>query len=120
FALIGTLVLFGVWFGGEHVIVRPLRALARMAVHVGHGNLQIRTARHRWAAEFVPLANALDGMAQRLTEHEEELRAAHGHLDRLTRLDSLSGLANRRGFDAKLDEEWQLSAISRQPLTLIM
>jgi len=120
FTLIGVLVLFGVWFGGEHVIVRPLRALARMAVHIGHGNLQIRTARHRWAAEFAPLANALDGMAQRLGEREEELRVAHGHLDRLTRLDSLSGLANRRGFDAKLDEEWQLSAISRQPLTLIM
>jgi diguanylate cyclase (GGDEF)-like protein len=120
FALIGVFVLFGVWFVGEHAIVRPLRALARMAVHVGHGNLQIRTARHRWAAEFAPLANALDGMAQRLTEHEEELRAAHGHLDRLTRLDSLSGLANRRGFDAKLEEEWHLSATSRRPLTLIM
>jgi diguanylate cyclase (GGDEF)-like protein len=120
FALIGVFVLLGVWFVGEHAIVRPLRALARMAVHVGHGNLQIRTARHRWAAEFAPLANALDGMAQRLAEHEEELRAAHGHLDRLTRLDSLSGLANRRGFDAKLEEEWGSSAISRRPLTLIM
>ena len=32
FTLIGAFVLFGVWFGGEHAIVRPLRALARMGL----------------------------------------------------------------------------------------
>jgi hypothetical protein len=102
FALIGAFVLFGVWVGGEHAIVRPLRSLARMAVHIGHGNLQIRTTRQRWAAEFVPLAGALDAMAHRLTEREEELRVANAHLEALARHDSLSGLANRRSFDAKL------------------
>ena len=120
FALIGTFVLFGVWFGGEHTIVRPLRALARMAVHVGHGNLAVRTTRTRWAAEFAPLANALDAMAQRLTEREEELKIANAHLDRLARIDSLSGLTNRRGFDLKLDEEWASSARTGEPLALIM
>jgi diguanylate cyclase (GGDEF)-like protein len=119
FALIGAFVLFGVWFGGEHMIVRPLRALARMAVHVGHGNLQIRTAR-RWAAEFAPLADALNAMALRLAEREEELRIASDNLDRLTRLDSLSGLANRRGFDAALDEKWRESEQALTPLALIM
>jgi len=120
FALIGTFVLFGVWFGGEHTIVRPLRALARMAVHVGHGNLSVRTAHRRWAAEFAPLASALDAMAQRLTEREEELRVANQHLDQLTRLDSLSGLTNRRGFDAKLDAEWTASQSGNEPLALMM
>ena len=74
----------------------------------------------RWAAEFAPLASALDAMAQRLTEREEELRIANAHLDQLARLDSLSGLSNRRGFDAKLDEEWSASAKSRDPLALMM
>jgi diguanylate cyclase (GGDEF)-like protein len=120
FTLIGAFVLFGVWFGGEQTIVRPLRALARMAVQVGHGNLRIRPARHRWAAEFAPLTNALDAMAHRLADREEELRVANEHLDRLTRLDSLSGLANRRGFDTKLDEEWCAGARSGEPLALIM
>src|SRR5712671_3195256 len=120
FAVIGVLLLFGAWFGGEHIIVRPLRALARMAVHVGHGNLAIRASRRSWAAEFVPLASALDGMAQRLAEREEELRVANTHLDRLTRLDSLSGLTNRRGFDAKLDEEWRVGVTSGEPLALVM
>ena len=120
FALIGAFVLFGVWFGGEHAIVRPLRALARMAMHIGHGNLQIRTTRRRWAAEFVPLAGALDAMAHRLTEREDELRVANAHLERLARHDSLSGLANRRSFDLKLEEEWRSSAKSNAPLALIM
>jgi len=120
FALIGTFVLFGVWFGGEHMIVRPLRALARMALHVGHGNLAVRTTHRRWAAEFAPLTSALDAMAQRLTAREDELRIANAHLDQLTRLDSLSGLTNRRGFDAKLDEEWAASARHGQPLALVM
>jgi diguanylate cyclase (GGDEF)-like protein len=120
FALIGTFVLFGVWFGGEQTIVRPLRSLARMAVHVGHGNLSIRATHRRWATEFAPLANALDAMALRLTEREEELKIANAHLDRLARLDSLSGLTNRRGFDAKLDEEWTSSARNGEPLALIM
>lgn len=120
FALIGTFVLFGVWFGGEHMIVRPLRSLARMAVQVGHGNLAVRAARMRWAAEFAPLAGALDAMAQRLTEREQELEIANAHLDRLTRLDSLSGLTNRRGFDAKLDEEWASSAATGEPVALVM
>jgi len=120
FALIGAFVLFGVWFGGEHTIVRPLRALARMAVHVGHGNLSVRASHRRWAAEFAPLTSALDAMAQRLTAREEELKVANAHLDQLARLDSLSGLTNRRGFDAKLDAEWSLSAESGEPLALVM
>jgi diguanylate cyclase (GGDEF)-like protein len=120
FALIGLFVLFGVWFGGEHAIVRPLRSLARIAVHVGHGNLSVRATRSRWAAEFAPLANALDAMAQRLTEREEELKIANAHLDRLSRLDSLSGLTNRRGFDAKLEQEWTDSTRTGEPLALVM
>jgi diguanylate cyclase (GGDEF)-like protein len=120
FAVIGAFLLFGVWFGGEHGVVRPLRELARMAVHIGHGNLQVRATRRRWAAEFSPLANALDAMAQRLTEREEELRVANANLERLATHDSLSGLANRRGFDFKLEEEWRESARTGQPLALVM
>ena len=120
FALIGVFVLLGVWVGGEHAIVRPLRTLARMAAHIGHGNLQIRTTRRRWAAEFVPLAGALDAMAHRLTEREEELRVANAHLEALARNDSLSGLANRRSFDARLEEEWREGTRRNTPLALAM
>jgi diguanylate cyclase (GGDEF)-like protein len=120
FAVIGAFILFGVWFGGEHGVVRPLRELARMAMHIGHGNLQVRATRRRWAAEFSPLANALDAMALRLTEREAELRIANANLERLATHDSLSGLSNRRSFDFKLEEEWREGARTNQPLALVM
>jgi diguanylate cyclase (GGDEF)-like protein len=120
FAFVALIVLFGVWFGGEQMIVRPLRELARMAAYVGHGNLRGRASRHRWAAEFAPLATALDVMSQRLAEREEELRVANAHLDKLVRQDGLSGLANRRGFDLRLEHEWRASARTGLPLALIM
>ena len=68
----------------------------------------------------MPLAGALDAMAHRLTEREEELRVANAHLEALARNDSLSGLANRRSFDAKLEEEWRASARQSTPLALVM
>ncbi|MDY7012462.1 MAG: diguanylate cyclase [Cyanobacteriota bacterium] len=41
-------------------------------------------------------------------------------LERQARLDSLTGLANRRHFDRCLEEEWQRCARARQPLSLII
>jgi len=120
FAIIGAFVLFGVWFGGEHGVVRPLRELARMAMHIGHGNLQICATRRRWAAEFSPLANALDAMAQRLTAREDDLRIANANLERLATHDGLTGLANRRSFDFRLEEEWREGTRTSEPLSLIM
>src|SRR5439155_8916741 len=63
--LVCALVLFGVWFGGERLIVQPVRLLARTAVRFGQGNLSERLAGKRWVAEFAPLAAALDDMAQK-------------------------------------------------------
>jgi diguanylate cyclase (GGDEF)-like protein len=59
-------------------------------------------------------------MTQRLVEREDELRVANEHLDALVRQDSLSGLANRRGFDLRLETEWRASARSGEQLALIM
>jgi len=48
------------------------------------------------------------------------LRVANAQLEALARHDSLSGLANRRSFDAKLEEEWRESARQNTPLALVM
>jgi len=47
-----AVVLFGVWFGGERLIVQPLRSLARAAERIGRGNLDARLSKREWAAEF--------------------------------------------------------------------
>ena len=65
-ALFGMLVLLVAWFGGERLIVRPIRALVRTAARFGRGDLHVRAGDEPWLAEFEPLAAALDDMAHKL------------------------------------------------------
>ena len=113
-------MLFGVWYAGEHLIVRPIGALARSAGQIGEGDLDLRLASRAWAGEFAPLAQALDAMAHRLGAREEELRVANTHLEALSKSDSLTSLANRRGFDVELKVQLERSARLAQPLALLL
>jgi diguanylate cyclase (GGDEF)-like protein len=116
----GLLVLLMAWFGGERLIVDPIRSLARTAERIGRGDLQARASRKAWAKEFAPLTAALNDMARRLADREHELRAANSHLEELASSDALSGLANRRGFDARLVADWQRAAKLNRSIALLM
>jgi len=116
----GLFVLLIAWFGGEQLVVRPIRSLVRTATRFGRGDLHVRATQEPWVAEFAPLAAALDDMAAKLAAREEELQIANRHLDELASLDGLSGLANRRGFDREIECEWQKAAESHKPLALMM
>lgn len=113
-------ILFAAWFAGEHLIVAPIRALARKATRFGRGDLDVKPGKEAWAAEFVPLVSALDDMAAKLAERERELREANEHLSKLVSVDGLLGLANRRGFDGRLTAEWQRAAKLRSSIALLM
>jgi len=119
-ALLGVLVLIAAWFGGEHLILRPIRSLAQIAARFGSGELQARAAQRPLIAEFEPLAVAFDDMAAKLAAREEELRIANQRLEELANLDGLSGLVNRRGFDREFERQWERAAVPRWPLALIM
>jgi diguanylate cyclase (GGDEF)-like protein len=119
-ALIGIFVLIVTWFGGEQLIVRPIRSLVRTVGRFGRGDLSARASQERWVAEFVPLAAAFDDMADKLATREEELHIANEHLEELASLDGLTGLANRRGFDRELARAWQSAIDHRQPMALMM
>jgi diguanylate cyclase (GGDEF)-like protein len=116
----GLFVLLIAWFGGEQLVVRPIRSLVRTAARFGRGDLHVRASQESWVAEFAPLAAALDDMAAKLAAREEELQIANRHLDELASLDGLSGLANRRGFDREIEREWQKAAASGTSLALMM
>jgi diguanylate cyclase (GGDEF)-like protein len=49
-----------------------------------------------------------------------ELKRSRDALERMARLDGLTGLANRRTFDDMLDREWRRLARVAQPLSVIM
>jgi diguanylate cyclase (GGDEF)-like protein len=118
--VIGVFVVILAWFGGEQLVVKPIRSLVRTATRFGRGDLHVRATQEPWVAEFAPLAAALDDMAAKLAGREEELQIANQHLEEMASLDGLSGLANRRGFDRELEREWR-SAIERsEPIALMM
>jgi diguanylate cyclase (GGDEF)-like protein len=105
--LFGLFTLLATWIGGEKLVVEPIKALARTAARIGRGEHEVRGKPDNWAAEFVPLAAALEDMASQLATREQEMQTTNSNLEKLASIDGLSGLANRRSFDARLDAEWQ-------------
>jgi diguanylate cyclase (GGDEF)-like protein len=120
FGLFSLFVLLIAWFGGEQLVVRPIRSLVRTATRFGRGDLHVRASQEPWVAEFAPLAAALDDMAAKLAGREEELQIANEHLEELASLDGLTGLANRRAFDRSIEREWRQADELRKPLALMM
>jgi len=59
-------------------------------------------------------------MQRIVREKTEELRKANEHLSRLSFLDPLTGLANRRRFDEALDEEWRRAIRFGTSIALVM
>jgi diguanylate cyclase (GGDEF)-like protein len=119
-AFFGFLALLGAWLAGEKLIVAPIRTLARRAARFGQGEFDAPLQPFTWIAEFRSLATAFDDMAHKLAEREGELRTANRHLTELATSDGLSGLANRRGFDARLEAEWELATELQRPIALLM
>ncbi|MFA6312250.1 MAG: two-component regulator propeller domain-containing protein [Sterolibacterium sp.] len=61
-----------------------------------------------------------DEMERLVTQRTEELRLANEHLSRLSFIDALTGLANRRRFDEALEEEWRRVSRTRTHLAVVI
>jgi diguanylate cyclase (GGDEF)-like protein len=59
-------------------------------------------------------------MAAQLAERERELIATNDRLTVIASIDMLSGLANRRGFQSRLDFEWMKARQYDSELSLLM
>jgi diguanylate cyclase (GGDEF)-like protein len=119
-ASVTVAVLLAVWFVGERMIVRPIRALVNKAVNVGNGEFGVSQNRIQTPGEFAPLDRALDHMAKQLATWEHDLQQANKRLGRLATIDELTRLGNRRWFDMKLHDEWHASAVRREPIALLL
>ena len=117
---VGLLTLLGAWFAGERLIIRPLRMMTDMANRFGRGELSARASSTTVPREFIPLARAFDAMASQLSEREREMAAANDRLTVIASLDLVSGLANRRGFQSRLDFEWMKALQSNSQLSVLM
>jgi GGDEF domain-containing protein len=118
--LMTAIVLLAIWFGGERWLVSPIRALTKTAQRLGRGEFEARAAELPLAPEFIPLATALDDMAGQLAAREQELRDSNGQLRELAYIDALTGIANRRAFNARLATEWKLAVELAQPIAVLV
>jgi diguanylate cyclase (GGDEF)-like protein len=113
-------VLLGALVAAEKLIIHPIEIMAATAKRFGQGDWSARAARGRLPAEFVPLARAFNAMAAQLGERERELVATNDRLTVMASIDMLSGLANRRGFQSRLDFEWMKAQQHGAELSLLM
>jgi diguanylate cyclase (GGDEF)-like protein len=113
-------VLLGALVGAEKLIIQPIEMIATTAKRFGQGDWSVRAARNRLPSEFVPLARAFNTMATQLAERERELVATNDRLTVMASIDMLSGLANRRGFQSRLDFEWLRAQQYDSELSLLM
>jgi diguanylate cyclase (GGDEF)-like protein len=119
-ALVMIFVLLGALFAAEKLIIQPVNMLAEMAKRFGQGDWLARAATSRLPAEFVPLARAFNAMAAKLAHRERELVTTNDRLTVMASIDMLSGLANRRGFQSRLDFEWVKAQQHDGELALLM
>lgn len=120
FVFLTMFALLVAWFVGERLIVYPLRALTGIAIRFGRGDLTSRADRAGLPHEFVPLANAFNTMAMQLADRERELLAINNRLSVLASTDVVSGLANRRSFESRLEFEWLRAMELQHPLGVLM
>jgi len=71
-------------------------------------------------AELRDSKNTLQGVKEALEAKATELELANARLSELSRVDELTGLANRRRFDEVIAEEWGRGSRDQNPLSLIM
>jgi diguanylate cyclase (GGDEF)-like protein len=119
-AFVAIMALIGAWFVGEQFIIRPIRLLIGMTNRFGQGDRAARATARELPAEFKPLANAFNTMAAQLAERERELIASNDRLTVMASIDMVSGLANRRGFQSRLDFEWMRAQQYDGELALLM
>jgi diguanylate cyclase (GGDEF)-like protein len=119
-ALVCLFVLLGALIAAERLIVRPIGVLTAMAKQFGQGDWSPRADRAKLPAEFVPLARAFHGMAAQLSARERELVDTNNRLTVIASMDLLSGLANRRGLQSRLDFEWMKGQQRGSRIALMM
>src|SRR4029450_11899332 len=97
-----------------------MKVMTGMARRFGEGDWSARVSRSRLPLEFMPLARAFNAMAAQLSQRERELVATNDRLTVMASIDMLSGLANRRGFQGRLDFEWMKAQQYHCELSLLM
>ena len=119
--LVCLFVLLGALVAAEKLIIQPIEMMAAIATAFRPGRLvgargaqpACRPNSCRWPAPSTRWRRSL-------AERERELIATNDRLTVMASIDMLSGLANRRGFQSRLDFEWMKAQQYGSELSLLM
>jgi signal transduction histidine kinase/ActR/RegA family two-component response regulator/HAMP domain-containing protein len=78
--VVGVLALAASWFGGEHFILREVRALSSVSQRIAEGDLSARTGLKASQNELGQLSKGFDLMAESLERHVKNLETAEKNL----------------------------------------
>jgi len=78
--VVGILALAASWFGGEHFILREVRALSSVSQRIAEGDLSARTGLKPSENELGQLSKGFDLMAESLERHVKNLETAEKDL----------------------------------------
>ena len=112
-------MLLGALIAAEKLIIQPIEMIAAMAKRFGQGDWTVRAAPD--AAGRIRSAGAriqCDGGAARRARARTDRHQRPADRDRLDR--HAVGLANRRGFQSRLDFEWMKAQQNDSELSLLM
>ncbi|MEW6163557.1 MAG: diguanylate cyclase [Pseudomonadota bacterium] len=100
------------WAFLNRILLRPVAAMQGEMKRCADGDLSV-TVGHGVLTEFNVLATAFNEMTRRLAANVQEL-------ERLSHVDSLTGLPNRHQFDLCIEKEWRRALRGRTPFALLM
>jgi diguanylate cyclase (GGDEF)-like protein len=120
-----------------HKIIQPILQINASAKAIADGNLtqtintqgvhELELLSHSFnrmadqlQQSFTALENANYVLERRVEERTAELERANRELQRLSEVDGLTQIANRRSFDQYLAQEWQHLQREQQALSLIL
>ncbi len=114
----------------QHIYTTFLRDISERKAHeesIRSAKRQLERRVNQRTEELVKINQNLQQQIVERVRTEERLKIAQEELERSNRKleehaakDSLTGLANRRAFDARITEEWQRNRRSQQPIALIL
>jgi diguanylate cyclase (GGDEF)-like protein len=123
------LVVFRLGFPGTVLSIFVIALISICFTVSGHGPLMLINGSnllHRIVIEQIFLAVALftcfpvAALLEERKELEVSLQKSELRYRELANADALTGLANRRGFDERLEEEWNRAAGREQSLALLL